>query len=346
MSRCSLIAAIVLMLVQSEGLAQARQRSLRDIQQQVGQQRRPGITGVAPRGNNRLGTFYTGLQTGVQTRGEYVRSLSRLPRRQLGLLSDPAPSRSHTRRILNARNLLRARSPLGQAATALLGRVPDGHETKFPQALVNPLPLDAAIGPPAPAAPSTMPTLPEERRSYDEFLAVRLRASAEAYFETGTAYFRARDYAMARHQFEQAQQVMKDDPRPYLGDVLASAELNDNARACYKLIRAFKAARTLQDLRLPDFIDAYYEGPDSAAKKREFRYSVDRINLLAKTRPESAVLALLLSYYAWLNDDWSTAISASQACASHFEEPSSAHILKFHDMLVEARDQPAEPTGQ
>jgi len=346
MSRCMRVAAILFLFASCEALAQVRPRTLQDLRQQSGQQRRPGLPGAAPRARNRVGTFYSNLQTGVETRAEHIRSLSRVPRRKLGLLSDPAPSRSPTRRILNARNLLRTRSPLGQAATALLGRVPDEQETELPRAMVNPLPLQTAINEPRLAAPSTMPAGPVERRSYDEFLAARLRAAAEENFETGTAYFRARDYAMARHRFEQAQQVMQDNPRPYLGDALASVELNDHARACYKLIQAFRFARSLQDLKLPDFINAFYEGEGLADKKQEFGYSVDRINLLAKTRPESANLSLLLSYYAWLNDDWSTAISTSQASAARFEEPFSSRILQFHDMLVEARDPPAKPAGQ
>jgi len=288
---------------------------------------RPALTGLRPALQRRNATFYSNRYRGMQTRLDRIRAASPIMRRRHGLLEDIAPSGSHTQYIFDQRNLLRSRSPLGKQATAVIGRY-----DYLPRKTDGPR-SDSNLRPSNDEPSVQMPG------HFDEHLANRLEKKADDYFELGIAFFRSRDMIQARNCFEIVRDLQRDRPRGFVCDVLTSYERRDYNQAISSLIRALERAETLDDLKIDRFIERLYEGSDFEEKQRKFRRTVESVNLFVKSQSEPSLVNLLLAYYAWLNGDLGTAISAIKVAEGSADEFTTPQVAKFRMLLIEAKNE-------
>jgi tetratricopeptide (TPR) repeat protein len=291
------------------------------------------LAGRTMRPRRRLGTVVSNRYRGYQTRLDRLRARLAIPRPRYGLLQDPKPSASRVRYLLDQRNLLLSRSPLGRRVSALIGRqdyLPDnsgeergagGRRRTNPDLQPKPSPTEDRV--------------PEE---FEDRLLSRLEKKAEDRFELGAAYFRSGDLIKARNCFEIVRHIQRDRPRGYAADVLVSYDRGDYNRAILSLWRALERIGTLEDLRIDRFIETFYDGADFAAKERVFKRTVESVNLFVKSSPAAPHMNLLLTYYAWLDGDLGTAIAAAEIAMERTKEPIAQYAERFLRLLIEARE--------
>ena len=289
-----------------------------------------GVAGLRPI-HEPKGTANSNRFRGVQTRIDRLRYVAPWMSDIGGLLPGPSLPASPIQRILDQRNLLRARSPLGRTGTAFLGRYPSVLETSAPPA-AGPI-SEPAVVTTEPGAEKPPPV------TFEDALANRLDKMAENNFEFGITYFRESDYPRARHYFDMARDVWHEKPRCYLALTLVAQEMGDTNQACIELMQALKMAKTLDDLRIDNFLDRFYAGDDLDKKRQALNGAVDQVNMKAqqmmKDTPAAAAWNLLLAYYSWLNGDLVTAVSAADKAARALPEGAAEPVARFRDMLVE-----------
>jgi hypothetical protein len=175
-------------------------------------------------------------------------------------------------------------------------------------------------------------------------LAARLEAKGEQSFRLGVAYFRSGDFYAARQQFELARDVWPDRPRVYLACMFASNQVGEPNRGFRELLRAVELAKSLDDLRIEGFPEQFWPGEDEAAAKEAYRRVAEGINLAVRTGGGGELGRLLVAYYAWLNDDRNTALSAAEIALGAAAEPYDVPIRRFRDWLSEEQT-PAAATA-
>lgn len=329
----SLIAADLVLAGQEKPSLGARSR-----------QARHSSTGFAPRGRPMLGTYgSTRERSAMLTRIQNLRMISPLKPRSQGLLPDAPSARDPIRHILERRNFLRARSPLGQTATVMLGRSLMSRDelVRRPGTAETSNTATTSTAPSASPMTTSQPEIALDpfgvpvSRTVADVLAARLEAKGEEHFHLGLANFRAGEFVQARHHFEMARDVWPERPQPRLGCVFASHQVGDYNRATYELVRAVENATSLNDLRIQGMPGQFWPGSDEAAARTAFRRTVNAINLSVKSKGSATPASILLAYYAWLNDDRSTALSAAEAAIEAFPEPQASTVRRFRDWLKE-----------
>ncbi|HVP13461.1 MAG TPA: hypothetical protein VMV94_19970 [Phycisphaerae bacterium] len=285
----------------------------------------PGITRT--RGTN-ISTFYSAELRKSQTRLERLRTISPLATQRMGLLPDPTVPLTPIQRILDQRNFLRARSSLGRAETAFLGRsLPLAGEGVVPQ---SPGVLTAA------ATTTTSPAgeAPAPLR-LEETLQERINKTADDNFELGMSYCREGDLLRARYHFDLAKHLWLDKSRPRLACMAVAFESEDYFQATAELLQALRLAKTLDDLRIEGFADQFYPGNDPAEKRRALARTIDAVNRFVVATDNNPLAKLLLAYYSWLNGDVGVAASTADAVSQAIPEPGAGYVRKFRDMLTE-----------
>ncbi len=348
--RLAIMVALATSLIAVEGAPAAQQP---DSLGARARRARTSATGYGARPRAALGTYESNRRTNIlKTRAQKLRGLSPLKETRRGLLPDIQLSYDPTRYILDRRNLLRVRSPLAQSATAYLGRsVMSRDELLLRPPLVETAGTSADV--PSPEStlpvPTSEPAPPESPlgirapRTVADVLTSKLESRGDEYLQIGIAYFRAGEFIRARQQFEMARIVWPDQPKPYIMCMFASYQVGDRHRALHDLTKAIGLASSLEDLRIEGFPGQFWPGADEAAAKAAFRRTVSAVNLALKSSGETTSGSILLAYYAWLNDDTSTAISAAEAAIGATADPdASAPLRRFRDWLTEDRAPAAE----
>lgn len=184
-------------------------------------------------------------------------------------------------------------------------------------------------GAPAPGAPSPDASAGD--------LEARIAKQADDYFELGAAYFRNRDLFNARHCFEQVADLQPDSPRARIADVFVAYENSDYHRAVASLLLALNQGQSLDELRIDGFIEKFFEGDDLEAKQRAFGRKVEAINLLAQSQPDAPLVNLLLGFFAWLNGDLGTAITAVEIAEKALDKALVPRVERFRRLLIQAK---------
>lgn len=293
---------------------------------------RPTLTGVAPEGRPRLG-FGTSSYRGFQTRTDRIRAISQVPRMRRGLLADPLPSISPISRMLDSRNLLRPRSALGRRAVAMIGR--HDYLPTAPGQRLGTLQLRPTSSQASPQTP-----VGGTLGRYDDNLAARLEDKADEYFDLGIGYFRNGDPQGAQHCFQIVKTLQHDRPRAWVADVFVAYETKDYNRAVLSLLRALERSEALSDLKIDRFIERMYQGKSLEEKRLAFRRTVESVNLDVKSQRGAQRLNLLLAYFAWLNGDHATAISAATIAENAMGKRYRPVVATFRQRLSSERAQP------
>jgi hypothetical protein len=250
-----------------------------------------------------------------------------------GLLPDPRPSRSPISRLLDSRNLLRPRSALGRRAVAMIGRhdyLPAAPDRRH--YALQLWPTSSQESPQTPVAGTL--------GGYDDNLAAGLDGKADEYFDLGIGHFRNGDHHGAQHCFKIVKRLQRDRPRAFIADVFVAYETKDYNRAVQSLLRALERSETLSDLKIDRFIERMYQGKSLEEKRRAFRRTVESVNLDVKSQPGAPRLNLLLAYFAWLNGDVATAISAAAIAESAEGKQYRPVVATFRQRLSSEKAQP------
>jgi tetratricopeptide (TPR) repeat protein len=181
---------------------------------------------------------------------------------------------------------------------------------------------------------------------FEDALADRLDKMAEENFELGMTYFRDGNFLLARHHFDMARDVWRDKPRCHIATMLVAYEMSDTNQAVNELMQALRMAKTLDDLKIEDFLDKFYAGDDPDKKRQALSRTVDSVNMFAqavKDAPAAPAANMLLAYYSWLNGDLVTAVSAADRASRALPDDAAEPVRRFRDMLVEK--QRAAETG-
>jgi hypothetical protein len=304
------------------------------------------VPGLNLRGRERKGTAYSNRFRGIQTHFDRLRSVASWMSQSGGLLPGPTQPQTPIQRLFDQRNLLRARSPLGQTGTAFLGRYALGSSGQTaPAAAPTSQPAGVTTGP-ADDRPTPV--------RFEDVLANRLDRMAEENFELGMTYFREGDFLKARHHFDMAGNVWRDKPRCHIATMLVAYEMQDMNQAVNELMRALQMAKTLDDLKIEGFLDKFYVGDDTDKKRQALSRTVDSINMFAqsvKDAPAASAANVLLAYYSWLNGDLVAAASAADRALRTLPEATAEPVRRFRDMLVESQRAPetgttAQPPGK
>jgi tetratricopeptide (TPR) repeat protein len=176
---------------------------------------------------------------------------------------------------------------------------------------------------------------------YGENLGAILDGKADENFELGIAYFRNGDHRRAKHCFRVVKTLEGDRPRAFVADVFVAYETRDYNRAVLSLRRALERSEALSDLKIDGFIDRMYQGSPEE-KRRAFRRTVESVNLDVKSRPGAPRLNLLLAYFAWLNGDVATAISAASLAESVMGERERPVVATFRQRLSSEMARPPD----
>ncbi len=245
------------------------------------------------------------------------------------------------RRLLIRRNLLKSRSILAERTAERVGRKDyiRNEEGRWRGG------LPGAVDPKS--AMSRVRRMESNDSQYISVLTQRISKKSDAYFELGAVYFRNGKYLKSREYFKLVHQLEGDQPRAYVADVLASYELKDLNTTLTSLIYAIERAESLDSLKL----DRKQFYPSDL----RFQQVVDSVVILAKSANSARKTALLLAFYAWLNGDYNTGITATNDFIRILEKDedtarSGSRLLtlvkRFRSFLIEARDAPpASATG-
>ena len=132
-----------------------------------------------------------------------------------------------------------------------------------------------------------------------------------------------------------------------MADVLASYEQKDLNTTVTSLIYAIERAKSLDSLKL----DRQRFYPSDL----RFQQVMDSVVILAKSANSNRETALLLAFYAWLNGDFNTGITATDDLIRTLEKDKDTArradklltlVKRFRSFLIEARDAPpASATG-
>jgi hypothetical protein len=281
----------------------------------------------------RLGPTATPWQAyrGAPTRTERLRQQFPLPGQQQITPRHEIP-RSPVQANLEARNLLKARSLMGQRITWRYGKTP----------AVMGKPLVVREGENSSASPEP-PTI----EPAGESLEARLQRKADETFAVGTADFRDAKWtdpdsstliAKADNSFGLVRNYDIDKPRGYVADVFVSFRREYYNRATASLLRAVDLAKSPEDLK----IERLYKEDDSAAKTAEFAKTIETINILATANPDSPQVGLLQAYFVWLNGEPAAARSALDRSSKFvIGEETTRRVAKLRAMLSDQTEHPA-----
>ncbi len=313
---------------------------------------RPTLTGIRSHPRRRLGTVWNNRYGGVRTRPDRIREIMGLRGTRRGLVPPLRPSAIRMRLLMDRRNLLSSRSSLGRQVAASIGRLdflPD--ESGTMRGVIRqelPAAAMAAISP----LETTVP------KPIVEQLASQLQDKADENFEMGISHFRMaqdpdpdgklnreekdniRRKALigAQNCFDIVRRIERDRPRAFVADLLVSVDRRSYNRAILSMERSLDRAQNLDELRIDRFIERFYAGPDLKSKRRAFERTLESVNLLAKSSPGAGQMDVLLAYYAWLGDDFGTAITAVETAEAVAGKPLAPEFTKFRQWLIEARD--------
>jgi tetratricopeptide (TPR) repeat protein len=256
-----------------------------------------------------------------------------------GVLPPEQPSASPIRNALEQRNLLKPRSLIAKRVAARAGRLdylPD--ENGDWRGAVSPR-AERDFRPAPVPPPSVAPTL-------NDRMADDIKQQAEEYFELGLANYRAGRLNEAADCIALVKEIERDSPRGFIADVFIAQSSQCYFRAIMSLHRAIQNAKSLDDLKIDRFIERMYPGDEVDDQRRAFRREVEVLNLLVNQNPEISQPFILLAYYAWLNGDFGTAVSAAEK-AERGSAPDFAQVAaRFRKLLQEAdRGPPTSSPG-
>jgi len=259
--------------------------------------------------------------------------------------------RTPVEQILDSRNMLRARSPLSQAAQSY----------RFLDAL-SPSPLPSAQSFYPGAAP---PTFEAGGLTVQEYLERQLEARKERFYRRAISDFQDGRMIDADSALRTAKTLDRDNIRFYVAEVVIAHERNALNRAAASLIRALtlfsegmtelEARRDDQSIDPEEFDreaavlrDALritrWKG-DGAADDDLFFYLdrdafdrvVDRANVRAtraSTSTAGGTAQLLLVYFSWLSEDRAAAMDAARQAVALLSGEDRAAVEYFREFLA------------
>ena len=272
------------------------------------------------------GAYEARLYRGTTDRLARLQALSPYPQVGEALLKPEQPSLSPISNVLDRHNFLRPRSLFGRRLAQRVGQ------------------LNTPLPPAEPAATSVgeAPFVPGQ--TYEDRVAKSLKDRADEDFELALSYFRessapGQDGLLieARNHISSVLIIDPDAPRGYIVDVFIAYNSKAYNRAFFSLMQALKLAKTLDDLKIDGFVEKMYKGDDVEAKRREFRRTVESVSLLLASSPESKEANVLLAYFAWLNGDLGTAVTAAEAAAKVENPTNGPYVARFRDWLAAAK---------
>lgn len=245
-------------------------------------------------------------------------------------------SSNPVQRLLVRRNRLKSRSILAERTAERIGRKDyiRSEEGRWRGGLAGTVDPQSAV--------MSVRRMKSNNAQYTSVLTQRISKKADEYFELGAVYFRNGNYLRSREYFKLVHQLEHDRPRAYVADVLASYEQKDLNTTLTSLIYAIESAKSLDSLKL----DRRRFYPSDL----RFQQVVDSVVILAKSANSNRETSLLLAFYAWLNGDLNTGITAADDLIRILEkDEDSAHradklltlVKRFRSFLIEARDAPA-----
>jgi hypothetical protein len=285
-------------------------------------------------GRTRLGTMQEMRSKGMMTRTDQVRALSKtlMPehRSRFGSSADVEGLMTPTKKMLQNRNLLSARSPLARRSLALMSRT--DYQLDENGRMVGDSSRQDAEAKIAAARPTT--SAPVSQQHFADQMGDLLNERKAKHFDAGVEQFRNKHYIEARNSFNIIKDIDSDAALPYMAVMVCSIHSQDFGQADGNFIRGLRRAKKLDDMRIDK--TKFY------ADDRTFQLILDEINILAKRNPDAAGASLYLAYYSWLNGDTATAISSIDVAIKHIGDSKSIeYIQKFRTMLLS--EKPAAP---
>lgn len=321
-----LLSLVVLLLVGADiAVAQVNRNNRRGTRNPRDLSRAPTYRTASQLGRNPLSLSGGSAYRGFQTRADQLNSLIErtIPKRSsLASSSLRKDVTNPAEWMLDRRNLLGARSPLGKRST-----MANQYGESFDAA------GDSGEEAVAPGEEAMLESSMRERPTTGDYLvslADGLKAKADENHEIGKAYFRAGDWSRARGCFAMDREINRESARPFVSDVLVAVETRDLNRAYVSLLLALSRAKTGTDLRV-DKLEYY---TDDSRWERTFSL----INLQAGQNAESMPQQIMLAFYAWINGDLGTAratISRAERIGATSEEPNVKLVQKFAAFLQE-----------
>lgn len=274
--------------------------------------------------------------SGARTRLGYLTGIAPFLSAGQGLLTPEPQSMSPIRQALDQRHLLGPRSVIAKRIAGRAGRLDYVYDdTGEWRGAVPPSLPDVAQAPSLPTGAAV---------SMEDRLSATLQQQADEYFELGLAYCRAGKLIEAANCLALVKEMERDTPRAFVADVFVSLSSDRYFRAMLSLRRALEAAKTLDDLRIDRFIERLYPGDDIEAQERAFQRQVESVNLFVNANPGAHQQYVLLAYFAWLNGDLGTAISAAETAEKGQDAEFSQEIARFRKLLQETRNAPSAPS--
>lgn len=337
--RLATIACLTLVLLLGQDAHAQRGKGMRSARNAANPRSR-GLSGTAPgKGQAPLSTFRSSRFRGMTTRAENIRRRSPLFQgRSTSLLDEPMPSHLRTRRLLEARNLLSARSALAQNVTPYVGRSKLFDDNSGKSFLVLP-----GTSAPQQAAPTTQAGEPSPL-TYEDVLENRLDNVARERFNLGAAYARSGDYLRAEQSFDIAKQIWADDPKPYLAGMYVAFKQRNTNTALSQMILALDRVKTLDDMNIDRFVETFYTGESPEEQQEAFRSTLEALNMTSVVGGDSP-LNVLLAYFAWVDGDIDAAVQAAESANRAFGARHEETIGKFRDLLAaekQARQSPSK----
>lgn len=267
-----------------------------------------------------LGTYQSTSRGYFSTRIDQLRALR--PDNKFNLI---APSRRLTmtspiKRMLDRRNMLSARSPMGRMASSQLGRldyVPD--ESGVAAGDISRIQA-------SPEATDRVPaTLGPDTGAFQKFLEDRLAVQADDYFQKGLDAFRRQNLVEAAQHFETVRLIERDRSRASLGLMFTRFQMGNLVQATIELLTAIERAEKAEDLVIQK--EWLYE-------PAEFQRTMDAVTVWVRRTPDRAEANLTLAYFAWINGDLTTARNAMEQVDKKMPAYwNVASILRFREFV-------------
>jgi hypothetical protein len=272
---------------------------------------------------------------GMRTRIDAIREIDDLTSRATERFENRFPN-SPVRRLMERRNLLGARSPMGRKMTADLGlRTMQDPDSSKP---VISLDFYESVPTSMPAADPMLLDQPVKGPNYETILETRIKQMSEEYYQKGIEYTFKYDnrnkkintLLQARSYFDLSADACPDNPRPYLANAIVSFHNSEAHQAFHYLVEGLKRTKTADDLKIDK--SSFFKD------ENDFRAMYDRATSFARTLDENNETAgnLMLAYFAYLYGDTVLATTSIEAAA---KEPPPAYedmILRFRDIIAKA----------
>lgn len=282
---------------------------------------------------------------GIRTRLDMIREMDELTKRASDRWEGALPQ-TPIRRLMERRNLLSARSPLGRKLTSDLG-----YRTLYTPDMLNSLGtnFDEVLKIPAsmPATTSN-PSAPEKNDNYESMLENRIKSLGDEYYQKGLDIAASYDpynkstrsrLLQARGYFNLARDADPQNPRSYFANCIICFHNNEPQQAFYYLTQGLRRTKTIDDLNIDKA--SFFKDQD------KFRLMYDKADVFARSLSGSDQAAgnLMVAFFAHVYGDESLASTAIESAARNPPASLVDVITTFRNVLAGSKSPTSAPTS-